>query len=321
MQIETLKIFCDVVAWANFSRGAQANSVSQSTASQAVQQLEGRLGVKLIDRSKRPFVLTPAGKTFYEGCKEIVGRYAELETRVRAFDRQEMVVGTVRVCSIYSAGLNHIKQFVGRFREMYPAVTVELEYLHPKRVVESVADGEADLGLISFPRRWADLNVLPWREEEMVLVVPPSHRFACRSSVSVRELEGETLIGFDHDLSIRRAIDRFLREHDLDLEVAHEFDNIENIKRAVETELGVAVLPRPTLAAELRAGTLAAVAFSDASLVRPLAIIHRRSEALGSSAAKFLDLLRSESDSAPKPVASLEAAMTASTAAAPAEKS
>ena len=84
MQLEALKIFCDVARWASFSRGAAENGISQSSASQAVHQLEVRLGVKLIDRSKRPLVLTPHGNVYYEGCKDLVGRYLEIEARVKA---------------------------------------------------------------------------------------------------------------------------------------------------------------------------------------------------------------------------------------------
>ena len=91
MQLESLKIFCDVVRWASFSRGAAENGISQSSASQAVHQLEVRLGVKLIDRSKRPLVLTPQGKVYYEGCKELVGRYLEVENRVKALDDEHKV--------------------------------------------------------------------------------------------------------------------------------------------------------------------------------------------------------------------------------------
>ena len=319
MQIESLKIFCDVVDWASFSRGARENCVSQPTASQSVHQLETRLGVKLIDRSKRPLVLTPAGRVFYAGCKELVGRYFELETRVKAFDDARNVVGVVRVGSIYSAGLNHIKQFVGRFQRLFPAASVQLEYLHPTRVVQSVVQGDADLGLISFPRKWSELVVIPWREEEMVLAVPPSHRFASRESVAVGELDGESFVGFDHDLSIRRAIDRFLRRFEVHVKVAHEFDNIENIKRDVEVDSGVAILPRPTLTAELKAGTLAAVSFSDARPTRPLAIIHRRGDGLTVAASRFLDLLRAEGDApktTPPATAALLATATATTTAA-----
>ncbi|MCA1686727.1 MAG: LysR family transcriptional regulator [Planctomycetia bacterium] len=148
MQLEALKIFCDVVRWASFSRGASENGISQSSASQAVHQLELRLGVKLIDRSKRPLVPTPHGRVYYEGCKDLVGRYTEVESRVKALEDASNVVGTVGVASIYSVGLHQLSRFVRSFGEHYPGADVRLEYLHPTRVVESVAGGSVELGLI-----------------------------------------------------------------------------------------------------------------------------------------------------------------------------
>jgi DNA-binding transcriptional LysR family regulator len=290
MQLEALKIFCDVARWASFSRGAAENGVSQSSASQAVHNLEERLGVKLIDRSKRPLVLTPHGRVYYEGCKDIVGRYFEIENRVKALEDDHNVVGTVRVASIYSVGLHHMSRYVARFHETYPGANCRLEYLHPTRVVESVVGGSAELGLISYPKKWPDLAVLPWRDEEMVLAVHPQHSFATQESVEIGQLDGEKFVHFDEDLSIRRAIDRFLRKHGVQVETTLEFDNIENIKRAVEIPAGVAILPEPTLAREVAAGTLKAVRFRDHRLTRPLAIIHRGGR-LGLTAARFLDLL------------------------------
>ena len=295
MQLESLKIFCDVVRWASFSRGAAENHVSQSSASQAVHQLEVRLGVKLIDRSKRPLVPTAHGKVFYEGCKDLVGRYLEVENRVKALEDAGNVVGTVGVASIYSVGLHHMSRFVKAFGERYPGATVKLEYLHPTRVIEAVLDGGVELGIISFPKRWPDLVVIPWRDEEMVLAVAPTHRFAGRAAVSIRDLDGETFVSYDAELSIRRTIDRALRHHDVAYSVALEFDNIENIKRAVEISSGVAILPRPTLAREAEAGTLVAVPIEGQDpryrLTRPLAVIHRRQHQLGLTAARFLKLL------------------------------
>ena len=295
MQLESLKIFCDVVRWASFSRGASENGISQSSASQAVHQLELRLGLKLIDRSKRPLVLTPQGSAYYEGCKELVGRYVELENRVKAMTDEHKVIGTVGVASIYSVGMHHMSQYVKIFSEHYPEASVRLEYLHPTRVVERVAGGEADLGLISYPRKWPELAIIPWREEVMVLAVPPSHRFAQRRSVEIRELDGENFVAFDGDLSIRRSIDRCLRHHDVNVEVVLEFDNIENIKRAVEIAAGVSILPEPSLGREIRAGSLVAVGIegqdSKYRLNRPLAIIHRRGGNLDLTAARFLELL------------------------------
>jgi DNA-binding transcriptional LysR family regulator len=301
MQLESLKIFCDVVRWASFSRGAAENGISQSSASQAVLQLENRLGVKLIDRSKRPLVLTPEGKLYYDGCKELVGRYEELENRVRELGGRSSVTGTVGVASIYSVGLHHMSQYVKTFEQRYPEASVRLEYLHPAQVVEHVMNEEADLGLISYPRKWPDLVAIPWRDEEMVLAVPPGHRLACRASVDVRELQGERLVSYDGDLAIRRAVDRFLRHHGVDLEIVLEFDNIENIKRAVEIEAGIAIVPEPCLVRELSVGSLAVVRLEGQAIHprfhRPLAILHRRHDKPEGAAARFLELLVGAADS------------------------
>lgn len=291
MQLEALKIFCDVIRWASFSRGAAENGVSQSSASQTVHQLEQRLGVKLIDRSKRPLVPTPHGKVYYEGCKEVVGRYVELENRVKALDGEQNVVGTVRVASIYSVGLHHMSRYVERFHTLHPGANVRLEYLHPTRVLESVKAGGAELGLISYPKKWPDLEVIAWRDEEMVVTVAPKHRFATQSAIEIGQLDGETFVNCDPELSMRKAIDRFLRKHGVQVETTLEFDNVENIKRAVEVAAGVAVLPEPTVAREVAAGTLVAIPFKEHRLTRPLAIIHRASEPLGLTASRFLALL------------------------------
>jgi DNA-binding transcriptional LysR family regulator len=298
MQLESLKIFCDVVRWSSFSRGAEENGISQSSASQAVHQLEARLGVKLIDRSKRPLVLTPEGKVYYEGCKDLVERYIQLENRVKGLKGGAEVAGTVGVAAIYSVGLHHMSQYIKVFEARHPRANVRLEYLHPDRVLDRVTTGEAELGLLSYPKKWADLQVIIWREEAMVLAVHPSHRFATRPAVPASELDGEPFIAFDPDLPIRRSIDRFLRHHDVHVDVVLEFDNVENIKRAVEIPSGISILPEPSLAKEVRAGTLVAVPIEGRDpadrLTRPLAIIHRRHGHLEPAASTFLDLLTHE---------------------------
>jgi DNA-binding transcriptional LysR family regulator len=291
MQLESLKIYCDVVRWASFSKAALENGVSQSSASQVVHQLEVRLGVKLIDRSKRPLVPTAHGKVYYEGCKDLVGRYLEVENRVKALEDERNLAGTIRVASIYSVGLHHMSRYVERFRAAYPDAEVRIEYLHPIRVIEGVIGGDAELGLVSFPRKWPELIVIPWREEEMVLAVHPSHRFAKLDEIDAERLDGEAFVGFEAGLPIRRAVDRFLRKHGVHVRVALEFDNIETIKRAVEVPSGVAILPSPTVLGEVKAGTLHCVRFKDRRPTRPLAIIHRRSEQLGLAASRFLELL------------------------------
>lgn len=295
MQLKSLKIFCDVVGWRSFSKAAEENGISQSGASQVVHQLEHRLGVKLIDRSKRPFVLTPEGETYYEGCRKLVQRYDALEEQVRTL--HEEVSGRVRVASIYSVGLHHMNRYLQQFLSQYPKANVRLEYQHPHRVYEAVEKDQADLGLVSYPRPGRTIESLGWREEPMVLVCAPGHRLAASGPVRIEDLAGENVIGFDSDLTIRREIDRVLQLHRAEVKVVMEFDNIETIKRAIEIDAGVALLPEPTVLREVAAGTLAAVPLATDELVRPLGIIYRRGKELGSTTRRFIELLQSEAQS------------------------
>lgn len=291
MQFESLKIFCDVVRWSSFSRGARENGISQSSVSQVVHQLEVRLGVKLIDRSKRPLVPTAQGKAYFDGCKDVLARYSEVENRVKALEDERNLAGTIHVAAIYSVGLHHMSRYVEQFRQAYPEVEVRIEYLHPDAVIAGVIGGDAELGLVSFPKKWPELTVIPWREEEMVLAVHPSHRLARFEEIEAPQLDGEAFVGFEAGLPIRRAVDRYLRKNNTHVRVSVEFDNIETIKRAVEVPSGVAILPEPTVLGEVRSGTLRCVRFKDRRLTRPLAVVHRRSESLGLAASKFLELL------------------------------
>jgi DNA-binding transcriptional LysR family regulator len=290
MQFESLKVFCDVARYRSFSQAAAANHVSQSAVSQMVMQLEERMKVQLIDRSVRPLQLTAPGQIYYEGCKIFIDQYLELEASIH--NAQASLAVTVQVAAIYSVGLGDMSQYVERFKARHPEATVQIEYLHPDRVVEKVLEGTADLGLISFPPRSRDLVAIPWREEEMVLVCSPAHPLARFKAVKPAQLEGEKFVGFDRELFIRRQVDRFLRDQGVTVEVALEFDNIETIKKATEVSAGVALLPEPTLRREVQAGTLVAKPLSGCRLVRPLAIIHRRQHMLSSSAKGFMDFLR-----------------------------
>lgn len=292
VHFKSLKVFCDVIQQRSFSRAADENGISQSGASQLVHQLEEGLGVKLIDRSKRPFVLTPEGEVYYDGCRAIVDRYLALEDKVRTMHQE--VVGRLRVASIYSVGLHHMSRYLKQFMSEHPRANIRLEYLHPHRVYQCVEDDLADLGLVSYPKSSRTIHAIQWRKEPMVLVCAPSHPLASAHRVDIEQLQGERMVGFDNDLTIRREIDRVLNLHRVDVSVAMEFDNIETIKRAIEIDAGVALLPEPTVVREVAAGTLAAVPLATDELVRPLGIIHRRGKDLSSTAQRFIALLQRE---------------------------
>src|SRR5260370_29103428 len=295
MQLETLKVFCDVARQRSFSQAAQANDITQSAASQIVSMLERRLQVQLIDRSTRPLQLTSLGQTYYEGCKTLLAQYLDLEASIKTAPTQ--ITGTVQVAAIYSVGLGDMGHYVERFTADQPGAQVHIESLHPDRVYERVLEGTADLGLVSFPRKTAKLTALSWREESMVLVCAPKHALAQDAAVQPRQLEGQKYVHFDKNLVIRRQVDRFLRARGVAGEVVLEFDNIENIKQAGSLGAGVALLPEPTVRREVRARTLAAMAVVGGGLTKPLGIIHRRRHNLAPAAQRFLNLLRTDGKS------------------------
>jgi DNA-binding transcriptional LysR family regulator len=292
MHLKALKIFCDVVYRRSFSRAADDNGISQSGASQLVHQLERRLGVKLVDRSKRPFTLTPEGEVYYDGCRKLLDRYDALEEEVRTL--HEEVAGRVRVASIYSVGLHHMNRYLQDFLSQYPKANVRLEYLHPHRVYEAIENDQADLGLVSYPKSSRTVKAVLWREEPMVLVCAPGHPLARRTRVGLKDLDGQVMIGFDADLTIRREIDRVLHLHNAEVRVVMEFDNIETIKRAIEIDAGIGLLPQPTVVREVETGSLVAIPLTSDELIRPLGILYRRGKDLGVTVRRFMDLLRSE---------------------------
>jgi len=289
MHLEALKIFCDVVRHQSFSRGALANNVSQSAASQAVHQLEKRLGKRLIDRSKRPWVLTDEGRFFHAGCNEIVQRYQALELAVR--DGGAASNYKVHVAAIYSVGLSDMGQYVDQFSSARPGASVHLEYIHPEQVYDRVRQDQVDLGLISFARHSREFTVTPWRDEEMVVACLPDHEMTREPFVDPGRLAGEPFVRFERRLPIRRELDRFLRQHSVDVKVVAEFDNIPTMKQAVEDGAGIAILPEPTFRREVERGVLAMARFRGAPFLRPLSIIHRRKRDLNKAVQEFVNLL------------------------------
>ncbi len=285
-----MRLFCDVVRLRSVSRGAAQSGISQSAASQAIQQLETELDALLLDRSRRPLRPTEEGRGFYEACRSLLQGFERARADLAA--SRQRVEGTVRVAAIYSVGLHDMSRHMQPFMSAHPHARVLLECLHPHKVVEAVLNDEADLGVLSYPAATRALAVLPLRSEPMVLVCHPSHRLARRRLAGPADLHGERFVAFDHDLAIRKAIDRVLKQHDVRVDVVMAFDNIETIKQAIGIAAGVSILPRPTVLKEVGIRTLAAVPLAIPGLVRPVGIIHRRGKRLAPAVARFVELLR-----------------------------
>ena len=294
MNIETLRIFCGVIQHQSFSRGADENEVSQSAATQSVHRVEKHFGVDLVDRSKRPFVLTLEGQACYEGFREVLELYDSVEARVRSL-RME-ISGSVRVAAIYSIGLHDMSRAMQEFMRQYPKAKIRLEYLRPNKVYDAVLNAEVDLGILSYPQASADLNIIPLRSEKMVVVCHLTHPLTKHHTVTAEQLQGEDFVAFDRDLHIRKEIDRYLRQQSVNVRVAMEFDNIETIKQAVQIGTGISILPEPTVRAETKAGSLVAIPLTDPEMYRPIGIIYRPRKVFTPTATKFIEMLQQLQD-------------------------
>ena len=290
MHLETLRLYCDVVRQRSFSRGAEENFVSQSAASQAVAHLESQMGVPLLDRTKRPLVVTPEGQTFFDACREILDVWDRARGAVSAV--KVRLDGTVRVAAIYSVGLHEVSRHMQRFHALYPEAHVLLECLHPHKVVEAVTSGDADVGIMSYPPSSRSLSIVPLRDEPMAFVCHPRHRLARRRLIQPADLSGEPFVAFDPGLTIRRAIDRALRQANIKVNIVMAFDNIETIKQAIIIAAGVTILPRHTVQNEVGVGALALVPLALPELVRPVGIIHRRQKPLSPTVTRFIQFLK-----------------------------
>jgi DNA-binding transcriptional LysR family regulator len=235
-------------------------------------------------------MVTPQGQAFHEACLGLLGVWEKAKADVAAV--QTRIDGTVRLAAIYSVGVYEVSRYLQEFASTYPDARVELECLHSHKVVEAVLAGEADVGILSYPPSDRELTVIDLHAEPMIFVCHPDHRLARRKTIRPSDLNGEGFVAFEQALMIRKAIDRTLRHHGVQVHVVLEFDNIDTIKQAVVGGQGVSILPRPTVKNEIDFGVLVGIQIGIPELVRPLGIIHARHRPLTPTVERFIEVVR-----------------------------
>lgn len=289
LNLQAIEVFCEVVKFRSFSKGAERLAISQSAASQQIANLEQVLGVKLLDRSYRPLKVTDEGELYYKGCLQVLGAHRGALSQIRR--KRSSAQGQVGVVSIYSVGLHTINDLVRKYMQESAGSTVRLEYYHPVKVYEAVLNDEAEVGVISYPRGDRHIEVLPWINEEMVLACAPGHPLSTEARIEAHRLAGVNFVAFEKDLTIRKEIDRFFRESEIEVNILSEFDNIETIKQALDISSAVSILPRPSIVRDVERGLIAETRLRDVDLRRPVGLICRRGRDLSVTAREFLDFL------------------------------
>jgi DNA-binding transcriptional LysR family regulator len=292
MQIESLKVFCDLAETESFTKAAQINSVTQSAVSQQISALERTFKSLLIERSKKKFRLTREGQTLYEYSKQIIQTYESLHSKLQ--ELKDIISGTIRVATIYSIGLHDLPPYVKKFMKSYPTVNIHVEYRRANQVYEDVLGNVVDLGLVAYPTRDPKLEIVPLRKEPLVLITHPQHPFARQKSVKLKALAGQKVIGFEPDIPTRKALDKILKEYDVEVKHVMEFDNVETVKRAVEIDAGISIVPQGTVLQEIAKQTLVAVPIDDGDFFRPLAAIYKKNKVLSPAMKQVLAILKDQ---------------------------
>jgi DNA-binding transcriptional LysR family regulator len=298
MQIESLKVFCDLAETESFTKAAQINGVTQSAVSQQISALEKIFKSLLIERSKKRFRLTREGQVLYDYSKQIISTFESLHSKLQ--DLKDIISGTIRVTTIYSIGLHDLPPYIKKFMKVYPTVNVHVEYRRSNQVYEDVLGNVVDFGLVAYPMKDPKLEIVPLRKDPLVLVCHPQHAFAKQKNVKLKSLLGQKFVGFEPDIPTRKALDKILREFGISVNNVMEFDNIETVKRAVEIDAGISIVPLGTVQQEIAKQTLTAVPIEDGDFYRPLAAVYKKNKVLSPAMKQFLSLLKEPSPSRPE---------------------
>lgn len=289
MQIETLKIFCDLAELQSFSKTADRHFLSQSAISQQLAQLELAYKCQLINRKKRPIELTKEGQLFYTAAIDILERHEQLRSELNAL--KSSTDSRINVAAIYSIGMHTLPDYVKKFMVKYPNVNVNIEYFRASKIYELILAGEADIGLVAIPKQDKRMDVYEFEDEPLVLACSPKHPLSRESRVDIHQLQFERFIGFEKDTPTRIWIDNIFERYNIVLRPAMEFDNVETIKRAVEINSGISILPQTVILQEVNDGAIKTVDFSNEDFIRPTGIIVRKSKLLGQTGRYFIELL------------------------------
>ena len=290
MHIENFKTFCDLVETQSFSKAARLNEVTQSAVSQQLKAMESFYDMLIIDRNQKKFRLTQQGTTLYGTFKEILNLYEKLNCEIQ--EMRNVVSGTVSISTVNSIGLHELPPYLKAFMKDFPSVNTRVEYRRANLVYEDVLHGSSDVGLVAFPVKHKELKILPFATDELVVAMNPNHPLSKKKSLKVNDLEGVDFIAFEKDIPTRKATDEILKKANIDVSIVMEFDNVETVKRGLEINAGVAIIPKNTVSNETDRKQLITLRLDNGSHIRPLSLIYKKSRMLTPALRSFIEKMQ-----------------------------
>ena len=276
MDLHRLEIFVKVAELKSFTLAAEALRLSQPTVSEHIRTLEEMAEETLVDRLGRELRLTPAGQILHRYAVKLLHLREEALQALAAY-RGELA-GRVVIGASTIPGSYLLPQIMGAFKSKHPSVQITLKIANTAAVGEMVLKGEAGLGLVGSRLPEKRLSYEEVYLDELTLAVGPEHPWAARREVELAELYGQAFIVRERGSGTQMAVQTILGEHGLDfskLKVAAEMPNTEAVRQSIKAGVGLGILSRLAVAAELKYGDLVAVNIRGIKLNRPLYLVER----------------------------------------------
>lgn len=292
MDLKTLEVFCRIVELHSFTRAADAVSLTQPTVSGHIKELEAELGLPLLDRAGRSVTPTRAGEILYGYARRILGLRMEAQQAIG--EHKGGLTGDLAVGGSSIPGAYVLPPLIAAFKQEHPEAALALHVSSSREIVRGVGDGTYEVGMAGARFEEGRVRYDRYTQDELVLAVPPSHPWAARGTVRLRDLVGQPVIMREKGSGTRKVMERAFAEHAVDtqrLRVVLEIASNEAVRQAVKAGAGIAVISRRAVEDDIRCGLLAALRFQGTRLVRDVFLVTHRTRTrspLGEAFAKFL---------------------------------
>ena len=286
MELSELRVFLKVAAERSFSRAAMKLHRTQPAVSQAVRRLEESVGERLFDRATKDATLTDAGRLLRDYAERLLRLSEEAETAVK--DLRDLRRGRVLI-GANEASVHVVLPLIARFRDTHPLVHVDVRRIPARQLGAEVAQGSLDFGVLTFQPAEPRLGSITLGQDELVMLVHPSHELAGLKEVTLAECTRQTLIAHNDPSHVRDRVLRTFEQHHIPANILVSLPSLEGIKRAVGMQLGVALLPRRCAEAEISRGELVALAMPEIRLRRQVRLVFRRGGERSHASAAFLE--------------------------------
>lgn len=266
----TLKIFIAIHEEGKLSAAAEREHIALAAVSKRISDLESRIGSKLLYRRSRGVELTPAGHALLHHANNIFDNIKRMQADLSEYGKG--VRGHVRIHSNTSAIIAFLPQDLSVFANTYPQVKIDLQERVTTEVIHAVRNGLTDIGIFASHVDAGGLEIIPYRRDRLVLVVPDDHELAQRSSIALREASDQDFIGLQTDTSLQALLQEQSALAGKDLRMRIQVRSFDAICRMIHYRMGVGVLPFMTIHQELAELGLTSVPLEDAWADRELVI-------------------------------------------------